>query len=121
MSFYEKVKLFHIFSEKNQKIYGNAFLKTENMLYLRIIRFLSDCRFILPETRKKIHLHEKGVFIMENARYQVVRIDGDYAVLRRLDEADAAEIPVARALLPPEIREGSHLLREFLEYSILEE
>ena len=58
---------------------------------------------------------------METATYQVIRIDGDYAVLRRLDESDAAEIPVARALLPPEIREGCKLLREFLEYSIIEE
>ena len=58
---------------------------------------------------------------MENATYQVIRIDGDYAILRRLDEEDAAEIPVARALLPPEIREGSRLLREFLEYSIIDE
>ncbi|MEI3240731.1 MAG: chorismate--pyruvate lyase [Lachnospiraceae bacterium] len=58
---------------------------------------------------------------METATYQVIRIDGDYAILRRLDEEDAAEILVARALLPPEIREGSRLLREFLEYSIIDE
>lgn len=57
---------------------------------------------------------------MESATYQVIRIDGDYAILRRLDEANAAEIPVARALLPEEIREGSKLLREFLEYTIIE-
>lgn len=53
--------------------------------------------------------------------YIVERIDGDYAMLRREDEADADAEPkmVARALLPPEIMEGTRLLYEYLQYSIL--
>ena len=43
-------------------------------------------------------------------------------MLRRIDETDPAAEPkmVARALLPPEIREGSRLLYEYLQYSIAE-
>lgn len=43
-------------------------------------------------------------------------------MLRRTDETDPAAEPkmVARALLPPEIREGSRLLYEYLQYSIVE-
>lgn len=58
---------------------------------------------------------------MEPAIYKVIRIDGDYAILRRIDEEDAAEIPVARFLLPEEIREGSRLERVFLEYTLLDD
>lgn len=58
---------------------------------------------------------------MESAIYKLIRIDGDYAILRREDEADAAEIPVARFLLPEEIREGCRLERVFLEYTILDD
>ena len=57
---------------------------------------------------------------MEPATYLVIRIDGDYAQLQRIEETDAAVIPVARALLPEDIREGTTLYREFLEYTILE-
>lgn len=57
---------------------------------------------------------------METAIYKVLRIEGDYAVLRREEDASAEEILVARALLPQEICEGSRLLREFLEYSLIE-
>ncbi len=51
--------------------------------------------------------------------YQVLRIEGDYAVLKRTDEESQDEKLVARALLPPEIMEGSRLLYECLEYDIL--
>lgn len=51
--------------------------------------------------------------------YQVLRIEGDYAVLKRTDEESQDEKLVARALLPPEIMEGSRLLYECLEYGIL--
>ena len=44
---------------------------------------------------------------METWYYEVVNIDGDYANLRRTDiESDDLKL-VARALLPPEIVEGS--------------
>ena len=48
--------------------------------------------------------------------YTVKRIDGDYAVLT-VDGTD--ENPVARALLPMEIEEGSRLLWENFEYTLL--
>ena len=51
--------------------------------------------------------------------YVVVSIEGDYANLRRTDiESDELKL-VARALLPPEITEGTRLLYEWMEYSIL--
>ncbi len=58
---------------------------------------------------------------MLTCTYIVERIDGDYAMLRREDEVDADAEPkmVARALLPPEIMEGTRLLYEYLQYSIL--
>lgn len=50
--------------------------------------------------------------------YIVETIDGDYAHLRRLDEESADLKLVARALLPPEIAEGTKLHYEMLEYTI---
>ena len=57
---------------------------------------------------------------MNTFEYEVVSIDGDYANLRRIDvESDELKL-VARALLPPEITEGTKLLYEWMSYSILE-
>lgn len=57
---------------------------------------------------------------MNTFRYQVVSIEGDYANLRRIDmETDEIKL-VARALLPPEIAEGTKLLYEMMEYQIIE-
>lgn len=56
---------------------------------------------------------------MNTFYYEVVSIDGDYANLKRTDtESDDIKL-VARALLPPEIKEGTRLRYEMLEYSIL--
>ena len=56
---------------------------------------------------------------METFLYEVVRIDGDYANLKRTDiESDELKL-VARALLPPEITEGTKLLYEWMSYSIM--
>lgn len=56
---------------------------------------------------------------MNTFEYQVVSIDGDYANLKRIDiESDEVKL-VARALLPPEIAEGTKLLYEFMEYRII--
>lgn len=53
---------------------------------------------------------------METWYYEVVSIDGDYANLKRTDiESDDLKL-VARALLPPEIREGSTLRYELMQY-----
>ena len=57
---------------------------------------------------------------METFYYIVESIDGDYANLRRTDiESDDLKL-VARALLPPEIMEGTRLKYELLQYSIVE-
>ena len=56
---------------------------------------------------------------METWYYEVVSIDGDYANLRRTDiESDNLK-PVARALLPPDIVEGSRLKYEMLQYELI--
>ena len=53
---------------------------------------------------------------METWYYEVVSIDGDYANLKRTDiETDDLKL-VARALLPPEIMEGSRLRYELIQY-----
>ena len=53
---------------------------------------------------------------METGYYEVVSIDGDYANLKRTDiETDDLKL-VARALLPPEIMEGSRLRYELMQY-----
>ncbi len=55
---------------------------------------------------------------METWYYEVVSIDGDYANLKRTDiESDDLKL-VARALLPPEITEGSRLKYEMMTYSM---
>ena len=57
---------------------------------------------------------------MEIWYYEVISIDGDYANLRRTDiESDDLKL-VARALLPDEIRVGSRLKYEMMQYEIEE-
>ena len=51
--------------------------------------------------------------------YVVTRIDGDYAVLKRTDIVTDDTVLVARALLPEETDEGTRLLWENLEYTVL--
>lgn len=56
---------------------------------------------------------------METWYYEVAGIDGDYAHLKRTDiESDDLKL-VARALLPPEIMEGSKLKYELMQYELL--
>ena len=58
--------------------------------------------------------------ILETWYYEVASIDGDYANLRRTD-IDSAEMKlVARALLPAEIKEGTKLKYEMMQYEIVE-
>ena len=57
---------------------------------------------------------------MNTFRYQVVSIDGDYANLKRIDiESDEIKL-VARALLPPDISEGTKLRYEYMQYEVME-
>lgn len=51
--------------------------------------------------------------------YITEKIDGDYAILRRTDIPSEDTILVARALLPEETDEGTRLLWENFEYSII--
>ncbi len=63
---------------------------------------------------------------MQTFTYIVTAIDGDYAYLQRTDPeaeesgADPEPKLVARALLPPEITEGSRLLYQWMQYTLLE-
>lgn len=53
-------------------------------------------------------------------QYQVASIDGDYANLKRIDiESDEIKL-VARALLPPDISEGTKLRYEYMQYEVME-
>lgn len=65
-----------------------------------------------PDVVRRVH--------MNTFQYIVESIDGDYAHLRRIDEESDELKLVARALLPPEIVEGSKLLYEWMQYSIME-
>lgn len=56
---------------------------------------------------------------METWYYEVVSIEGDYANLRRTDIASEDLKLVARALLPPEISEGSRLKYEMMQYEMI--
>ena len=56
---------------------------------------------------------------METFYYEVVSIEGVYANLKRTDiESDDLKL-VARALLPPEIKEGSKLKYEWMQYELI--
>lgn len=50
--------------------------------------------------------------------YTVVRIDGDYAWLRKVSDPTAEPVMVARALLPAEITEGCKVQRVMFDYSM---
>ena len=55
---------------------------------------------------------------MNTFLYEVESIDGDYANLRRIDAEAAEPKLVARALLPPEIAEGTRPKYEWMQYEI---
>lgn len=57
--------------------------------------------------------------MFEAVYYTVNRIDGDYAYLVKRDDDSPEEKCVARALLPAEISEGSNLVYEMMEYSMV--
>lgn len=51
--------------------------------------------------------------------YTTIKIDGDYAVLKRTDIPSDDTILVAMALLPQGVDEGTKLIWENLEYVIV--
>ena len=55
---------------------------------------------------------------METWYYEVASIEGDYANLKRTDISSEDMKLVARALLPPEIVEGSRLKYEMMQYEM---
>ena len=57
--------------------------------------------------------------LLDKIYYTVSRLDGDYAYLQKEDDESAELKCVARALLPPETAEGTRLLYEMMEYSIV--
>ena len=57
--------------------------------------------------------------MMETWYYVVVKIDGDYAHLKRTDIPSDDMKLVARALLPADINEGSRLKYEMFQYELL--
>lgn len=56
---------------------------------------------------------------MNRFEYVVVGIDGDYAHLQRTDVETEELKLVARALLPAEITEGTKLIYEWMQCSIV--
>ena len=54
-----------------------------------------------------------------SCKYRVEKIDGDYALLKNIDDLDRELKQVARALLPAEIMEGTILQYEMLQYTIV--
>ena len=59
--------------------------------------------------------------MFEAMYYVVAEIDGDYARLSRTDAPEDEPKLVARALLPPEIAEGTRLKYELMQYEVVEE
>ena len=57
--------------------------------------------------------------MLERIEYAVNRIDGDYAYLDNVNEPEAEEKCVARALLPDTISEESRLAYELFEYTLI--
>ena len=55
---------------------------------------------------------------MEPADYIVLRLDGDYAVLRRTDVPSEEDFFIARAFLPEAADEGSRLQYEAFVYTL---
>lgn len=57
--------------------------------------------------------------ILDKIYYTVGSLEGDYAYLKKEGDGSAEQKCVARALLPPEITEGTRLVYEMMEYSIV--
>ena len=56
----------------------------------------------------------------EVMEFCVESFDGEYVYLKRIDKESDDRKLVARALLPPEIREGSRLKYELMQYELLD-
>ena len=56
---------------------------------------------------------------MEPKDYTVVKIEGEYAYLQPIDDAQAEPVFIAMALLPPNVDIGTKLHYEFLQYTVI--
>lgn len=59
--------------------------------------------------------------MFERIDYVVEKLDGDYAYLQRIERPEEELKCVARALLPENIMENTHLAYEMMQYSIVAE
>ena len=57
--------------------------------------------------------------LLDKIYYTVNSLEGDYAYLKKEDDASDELKCVARALLPAEIAEGTRLIYEMMEYNIV--
>lgn len=57
---------------------------------------------------------------MEPKDYIIVKIEGEYAYLRRTDVVEDEDLFIAMALLPAGVDVGSKLHYEMLEYTLVE-
>lgn len=57
--------------------------------------------------------------LLDKIYYTVNSLEGDYAYLKKEDDVSDELKCVARALLPTEIAEGTRLVYEMMEYSIV--
>lgn len=57
--------------------------------------------------------------MLDKIYYRVSSLEGDYAYLEKEGDESSEKKCVARALLPPEITEGTRLVYEMMEYSIV--
>jgi len=60
-----------------------------------------------------VNNNKKGrrIYMFERIDYRVIRIDGEYAYLQKLEDENAEEKCVAMALLPPEIQEEYRMIK----------
>lgn len=57
---------------------------------------------------------------MEDTVFTVSRIEGEYAYIKNTNDANAEEIFIALALLPPGVDVGARLLFSAFEYTLLD-
>lgn len=57
--------------------------------------------------------------LLDKIYYKVNSLEGDYAYLKKEGDTSEELKCVARALLPPEIVEGSRLVYEMMEYRMV--
>ena len=57
---------------------------------------------------------------MQEKNYQVIKIDGEYAVLQEINKGEDSELFIALYLLPLGVNVGSKLHYENFEYTLID-